>query len=179
MADEQTPEQAAEGEPKKKSKLLLIIIIVVVLLLAGGGAAAYFFLMGDDSAEGDEAAAEQAAPVVVERVPPIYTKVRTMEGRPMFVTTLRSDDDKTHYIQIYAEAKSRDQTVADALKLHMPLIVARLNMLFTQQEFDRLRTQEGKIALQQAALDLVREIMMDKIGRPGVEALLFTNLVMQ
>ncbi len=177
MADE--PEQNGENEEeggKKSSKLKLIIIgVVALLLVGGGGAAATFFLLGGDAQE----SAEEAEPAAPVRAEAIYTKVRTMGGKPMFVVTLQSKDKRPHYMQLYVEAKSRDQVVADALTLHMPLIVSRLNNLFTTQEFRTLQTIEGKEALRESATDLVREIMQEKIGKPGVETILFTNLVMQ
>ncbi|WP_415893368.1 flagellar basal body-associated FliL family protein [Neptuniibacter sp. PT8_73] len=174
MAEEQ--ETGAEGGEKKSSKLKLIIIAVLALVVVGGGgaAAALFFLGGDS-----EPAAEEAAPVEPVRAEAIYTKVRTMGGKPMFVVTLQSSDNRPHYMQLYVEAKSRDQAVADALTLHMPLIVSRLNNLYSTQDFRTLQTVEGKEALLESSTDLVREIMQEKIGKPGVETILFTNMVMQ
>lgn len=178
MADE--PEQNDNNEEeggKKSSKLKLIIIAVIALLVVGGGgAAATFFLLGGSDTEESAEAAAPTAPVKAEA---IYTKVRTMGGKPMFVVTLQSQDKRPHYMQLYVEAKSRDQAVADALTLHMPLIVSRLNNLFTTQQFRTLQTVEGKEALRDSATDLVREIMQEKIGKPGVETILFTNMVMQ
>lgn len=175
MAEEQEP-SAEEGAEKKPSKLKWIIIGVVALVIVGGGgaAAALFLLGGDDSAETEEAAS--AEPVRAEA---IYTKVRTMGGKPMFVVTLQSQDNRPHYMQLYVEAKSRDQAVHDALTLHMPLIVSRLNNLYSTQDFRELQSLEGKLALQDSSTDLVREIMQEKIGKPGVETILFTNMVMQ
>lgn len=174
MADDQEP--AAEETGKKPSKLKWIIIGVVALLIVGGGgaAAAYFLLSGDK-----EPSAEEAAPAEPVRAEAIYTKVRTMEGKPMFVVTLQSQDKRPHYMQLYVEAKSRDQAVADALKLHMPLIVSRLNNLFSTQDFRELQSLQGKQDLRENATELVREILQEKIGKPGVETILFTNLVMQ
>ncbi|WP_415900070.1 flagellar basal body-associated FliL family protein [Neptuniibacter sp. QD48_11] len=174
MAEEQ--EAGAEGGEKKSSKLKLIIIAVLALVVVGGGgaAAALFFLGGDN-----EPAAEEAAPAEPVRAEAIYTKVRTMGGKPMFVVTLQSSDNRPHYMQLYVEAKSRDQAVADALTLHMPLVVSRLNNLYSTQDFRTLQTVEGKEALLQSSTDLVREIMQEKIGKPGVETILFTNMVMQ
>lgn len=171
-ADESTEETGAEG--KKKSKLVLIIALVVgVLLVGGGGAAVAFFLLGNDQPAVEEVAATP------EKAEAIYTKVRTKEGKPMFVVTLQSLDQRPHYMQAYVEAKSRDSDVDAALTLHMPLIVSRLNTLFSTQKFEQLQTVEGKIKLRQDATDLVREIMQEKIGKPGVETILFTNFVMQ
>ncbi|EAR60573.1 flagellar basal body-associated FliL family protein [Neptuniibacter caesariensis] len=173
MAEE--AQEAAEGGEKKSSKLKLIIIAVVALIIVGGGgAAAALFFLG-----GDSAPAEEAAPAEPVRADAIYTKVRTMGGKPMFVVTLQSKDKRPHYMQLYVEAKSRDQAVADALTLHMPLIVSRLNNLFSTQDFRTLQSLEGKQALREQSTDLVREIMQEKIGKPGVEAILFTNMVMQ
>ena len=167
-------EQAPEKKGSKK-KLIIIIVAVLVILLGAGGGAAFFFMSGSDSAE-EQAAAEPAAPV---RMPPIYTKVRTLEGKPMFVVTLQSSDGRTHYMQAYVEAMSRDQAVADALTLHMPLVVARLNTLFSTQKFEDLVAIEGKQDLRLKATELVQSIMQEKIGKPGVETILFTNFVMQ
>lgn len=174
MAEEQ--ETGAEGGEKKSSKLKLIIIAVLALVVVGGGgaAAALFFLGGDS-----EPSAEEAAPAEPVRAEAIYTKVRTMNGKPMFVVTLQSSDNRPHYMQLYVEAKSRDQAVADALTLHMPLIVSRLNNLYSTQDFRTLQTVEGKEALLESSTELVREIMQEKIGKPGVETILFTNMVMQ
>ncbi|PIE24553.1 MAG: flagellar protein [Neptuniibacter caesariensis] len=166
--------QAAEGGEKKPSKLKLIIIAVVVLVLvAGGGAAAALFLLGDSKP------VEEAAPVEPVRKEAIYTKVRTLGGKPMFVVTLQSKDKRPHYMQLYVEAKSRDQAVADALTLHMPLVVSRLNNLYSTQDFRTLQSLEGKEMLREKSTDLVREIMQEKIGKPGVETILFTGMVMQ
>ncbi len=178
MADEQNVATEENGA-KKKSKLKLIIILsLALLLLAGGGGAAYFFLLGDSG----EQQAEEAKPAETKeavRARALYTKVRTMEGKPMFVVSLRSDDGRPHYLQAYVEAKSRDQAVEDALKLHMPLVVSRLNNLFATQSFNVLQTQQGKRDLQELATNTVREVMMERIGKPGVEIVLFTNFVMQ
>ena len=98
----------------------------------------------------------------------------------MFVVTLQAEGDgRQHYMQAYVEVKSRDQQVADAATLHMPLIVSRLNNLFATQRFSELKSVEGKSLLRARATELVQEIMMEKLGKPGIETVLFTNFVMQ
>lgn len=170
-------ENAEATEGKKKSKLMLIILIVVGVLVVGGAGAgaAFFFLSGDSDAE--EAKEEMAAEPV--RLPAIYTKIRTKEGRPMFVSTLISNDGKSHYMQAYVEAKSRDPLVDAELQKHMPLIVSKLNSMFSSQEFAKLGTLEGKQNLRRDATELVQQILQERMGRPGIEKILFTNFVMQ
>lgn len=180
MAEDANEEQVTEGEGevegagKSRKKLFIIIGIVLVLVLGGGGAAAFFLLGGDPPVEEEAAEAEPEVPAEA-----IYSKIRTLEGKPMFVVALQSEDGRGHYMQIYVEAKSRDEAVDEALTLHMPLIVARLNTLFSSQNFDELRSYEAKVKMRQDALELVQGIMMDKIGSEGVEEILFTNWVMQ
>jgi len=162
--------EGSEEVPKKSKKMLIIIISAVLVVLIGGGAAGYFFLMsGSDEEE------------VVEEVqlPAVYTKIRTKNGRPMFVSTLLSDDDKTHYLQAYIETKSRDPKVGPALEKHMPLIVSKLNTMFSTQEYAKLSTLEGKENLRMDATKLIQDIMLQRIKIPGVEEVLFTNFVMQ
>jgi len=166
----------ADGELKargSRGKLIIIILAAVVLLL-GGGVGAFFLLSGDESAEENETQTAEMA-----RHEAIYTKIRTLEGKPSFVVTLQSSDGKRHYLQAFIEAKSRDPLVDETLKQHMPLIVARLNALFASQVFEELQTIEGMQALRQEATVLVQSIMQEKIGQPGVETILFTNFVMQ
>jgi len=161
--------EGSEEAPKKSKKMLIIIIAAALLILIGGGAAGYFFLMSGSEEE------------VVEEVqlPAVYTKIRTKNGRPMFVSTLLSDDDKTHYLQAYIETKSRDPKVGPALEKHMPLIVSKLNAMFSTQEFAKLSTLEGKENLRMDATKLIQDIMLQRIKIPGVEEVLFTNFVMQ
>lgn len=166
------------GEEKKSSKLKLVLFVLVGLLVLGGGGAgvAYYFLVMNKVPEAQSA----AAPVSQTRQEAIYVKVRTKEGKPMFVVTLQPEgDERPHYMQAYVELKTRDQLVADTLTLHMPLIVSRINNLFATQRFSELKSVEGKSLLRARATELVQEIMMEKLGKPGVETVLFTNFVMQ
>ncbi len=173
MATNEAAETEAEGG-KGSKKLIIILALAAVVLLGGGAGVTYFLLSSSDG--GAEAAQAAAEPVSLEA---IYTKVRTLEGKPSFVVTLQSADDKRHYLQAFVEVKSRNPAVDEALKLHMPLVVARLNALFSSQSFEDLQSIEGKKALRQEATALVQSIMQEKIGEPGVETLLFTNFVMQ
>jgi len=167
MAEDKT-EEGQETPPKSKKMLIIIIAAVVVLL--GAGAAGYFFLMGGEQ---EEAVVEEV------RLPAVYTNIRTKTGRPMFVSTVLSDDDRAHYLQAYVVAKSRDPLVAPALEKHMPLIVSRLNTMFSTQEFAKLSTLEGKQNLREDATKLLQKIMKERIKISGVEEVLFTNFVMQ
>lgn len=174
MADESTG-AAADGSKKGLGKLKLILIAAAGVLLAAliGGGVAMFLLGGsDDDVVAEDAKSDKPAQA-------LYTKIRTLEGNPYFTVVVPSNDGRTHYMQLHVEAKSRDDAVVVALTKHMPKIVSVLNQLFSNQSFDELRTMQGKLALQQAALAEIQGVMQDKIGKPGVEKILFTGFVMQ
>ena len=174
MAEESTVE-ATEGEVEnnKSGKLKLILIIVAVLLVGILGTVGAMLMLG-----GDEAAED----VNVEPAKPkqaLYTKMRTLEGNPYFTVSIKSNDGRSHYLQVYLEAKSRDDLVVTALAKHMPRIVANLNRLFTAQSLSTLRTAAGKQVLQLAATQEIQAVLQEKIGRPGIETALFTGFIMQ
>lgn len=170
MADEDARPEGEENAPKGGKKKLIIMIAAAVLVLLIGGGAAFFFLMGG------EESAEPAAPVQKEA---IYIKIRTLEGRPMFVASLENPSGNRHFMQIYAEAKTRNPESEQLLNQHMPLVVARLNTLFTTSNPSALRSVDGIRTLQNDATELVNRLLQDRGGEPGVEIVLFTNFVMQ
>ncbi|MDO6564678.1 flagellar basal body-associated FliL family protein [Amphritea sp. 1_MG-2023] len=177
MADDSTEtaaDEAAEGGKKGLSKLKLILIAVAGVLLAAiiGGGVAMFLLGGSSDDQAESVSTDKPAQA-------LYTKIRTLEGSPYFTVVVPSRDGRTHYMQLHVEAKSRDNEVVTALTKHMPKIVSVLNQLFSNQSFDELRSFQGKMMLQQAALAEIQRVMQQKIGKPGVEKVLFTGFVMQ
>ncbi len=163
MADDDN--KPAEEE-KPKSKMLLIIIVVLVVLLIGGGVGAFLLLSGDDS----EAVDADAEPV--QKVA-IY-----FDFKPPFVVNYQWKG-RQRYVQISVSIMTRTETAIETLQTHMPLVRNNLVMLFSSQDFDILRTSEGKDMLRQRVLEELQNILIEQTGEPGVEQVLFTNFVMQ
>lgn len=152
-------------EPEKKSsKLMLIIIGVVVLVLIGGGVA--FFLMSGDDAD---------APPPVEVVEPaIYLPIR-----PAFVVNFANTSGQTNFLQLEITLMGRNPEHMKSLEDHMPLIKSRLINVFQTQEFEELRTPEGKEAMRRVALDELQNMALEELGDPIIEKLYFTIFVLQ
>ena len=164
MADDDKKEE----QEKPKSKMVLIIIIaVLVALLAGGGVAAFFMLSGGDD---KKAEASEEAP---KQTPAIY-----FDFKPPFIVNFQVKG-RQRYVQISLSIMTRKPAVVDALQKHMPLIRNNLVMAFSSQDFDVLRTPEGKETLRQTALEEIQKVLTEETGEPGVEQVLFTNFVMQ
>lgn len=166
--------------PKKKSKLL-IIIAAAVIVLGGGGAAAFFMMKGksDPAAEGGEHKAEAAPP----KGPAIYVGLE-----PPFVVNFEGTDN-VRFLQIAVQVMTRDPHVAEVVKQNDPVIRNDLLLLFGSQKSVEIASVEGKEKLRQAALEVVRKVVVaeagtgkkgkEEHGKPEVEAVYFTSFVMQ
>jgi flagellar FliL protein len=159
-------EKAEEQQEKPKSKMMLIIIIaVLVVLLLGGGITAFLMMGGDDEAEANAETPTQQPAIYFDFKPPFIVNYQ-WQGRQRFV-------------QVSLSVMTRKGSIVDAMQKHMPLIRNNLLMVFSAQEFEMLRTPEGKEALRQVVLEELQKILTEETGEPGVEQVLFTNFVMQ
>jgi flagellar FliL protein len=156
-------------------KKIIIIGVAVVLLLAIAGGAAFFFLGGSpDEALDAEIATGEAGEASAEKLdPPIYHGLD-----PDFVIAFQNPKS-VRFVKASIEVMVRDDEVIDALKLHMPVIRDGIIMLFSTQTEDDLVTAEGKEKFRALILQEIRGNLEELTGNPGVEAVYFSNFVMQ
>lgn len=177
----------AEGTKKKSPMKLIIIIAVVAVVLIGGGVTAALLLMGGDpetpaaqQEDGGGEAAAEAAPEVPKSTleefqsnPVIYHSIKD----PF---TVNFEDDKTiRFLQVHVQVMTRDPLVVEALEMHMPVIRNNLVLLFSGQSYENIITREGKETLRDDALKEIQKVLESHYGGPGVEAVYFTNFVIQ
>lgn len=167
MAKGDKEEKEEEAAAPKSNKMLIIIIVVLVVLLLGGGAGAFFMMSGGDS-ETDEAASTDSS-----NAPAIYYDLK-----PPFVVNY-SWKGRQRYVQISLSVLTRKEATIAALEKHNPLVRNNLVQLFGSQDFEGLRSPEGKEIMRQSALEALQKILIDEMGEEGVEQVLFTNFVMQ
>mgnify|MGYP001154540436 CR=1 FL=1 len=166
------------GEEEPKSKKTLIIIIVAAVLVVGIGVGAALFLMGgDDDTADEEVVAEEeaeAAPAGPSDGPAIYVKLK-----PEFIVNYQVGP-RQRYLQIYMEAMTRNPAIAEALEMHSPMIRSSIINLLSQQEFEYLRTAEGRAGIREQVTEEIRRLVAQETGiEEGLEQILFTNYVMQ
>jgi flagellar FliL protein len=161
------PKEPVEGAPRKKGKGKLLAI-VAVLVLAAGGAGGFFLMKGGHgkAGEADAAAAAKAKPAVY------------MPLEPAFVVNFQ-DDAALRFLQIGVTVMSHDPEAMVAAKEADPEIRNALLMLFSAQDVKSLSDVKGKQKLQTAALAEIQRVMKEKIGRPGIDSVLFTSFIMQ
>jgi flagellar FliL protein len=152
------------GNSRRKKRVLIGAGAALALLLLG--VLGWVFLGGSDEPA-------QPAEAVVEVPVALYA---TLGDK--FVVTLDAGG-KPHFLQLSLSVLAREQAVIEELGVHAPLIRSRLVSLFGAQDFERLRSEEGKLALRAEVLAAVQEILSTETGKPGVEQVYFTDFVLQ
>lgn len=166
--ESESVEEEQSGGGKKK---LIIIILLVLIVLGGAGAAAFFLLGGDDDEVTDEEMVEEV--IAEPEIPAQYVKLK-----PEFVVSFQVGT-RQRFVQTSIEVMTRQQSIVDALELHEPMVRNEVIRIISSQEFTELRTGDGRLALQALLKTSLVEIMQTEVGSDGIEAVLFTNFVLQ
>jgi flagellar FliL protein len=109
---------------------------------------------------------------------PAHTPAQYLALDPPFVVNFE-DQGLLRYLQVSLSVMTRDKSIIDAVTNNMPPIRDNLILLFGSQSFEILNSTEGKEKLRNQSLANIQAILREEIGTPGVEAIYFTNFVMQ
>ncbi|WP_404398552.1 flagellar basal body-associated protein FliL [Idiomarina loihiensis] len=170
---EQTEEQA--GGKKKKLILfggigiVLIIAVVLVLWLFAGSSESESVA----AADGESSSVEPSSSQRPEIGNALYV------GMPRPFVFIVPGDSRERTVQIKVQLMVRGEESEELAKKHIPLIEGTLHEVFSSTTADRLKTAEGKGQLRELALTEVRSSLEEVTGKPIVEQVLFTSLVMQ
>ncbi len=171
--DKKGKDEAAEGEAKPKSNKMMIIIVAVVALLVGGGGAGVAVMMMGGKKGGDKAAEE------AEEKPAKPKEAAYFEMTPPFLVNYQWNG-RAHYLQVTVALMTRDKNVLDLVREHTPLIRNNLMLLLSAQDFEGLRSTEGKESIRQLMFDEIQKILKEQQeDTSGIEQLYYTNFVMQ
>ena len=83
------------------------------------------------------------------------------------------------YMQVDVEVMATEQDTLDRIENRMPMVRNRLLMLFGSQTYDVLSRAEGKAEVQEKARAEVAAAIDLPLERSGIDAVLFTSLVVQ
>ncbi|MFV1873233.1 MAG: flagellar basal body-associated FliL family protein [Oleiphilus sp.] len=168
MADDNNTEEKQE-EGKKSNKKTIIIVALVAVLAVGLSVGVTLFLLTSD----DSPAEEEAAPEEPVKLPASYFDIK-----PPFLVTFNVDG-RQRYMQISLSVASRDANVFNSMEHHMPLIRSRLISTYGGQDFNEIKTEAGKVALQQKTVELINSILSNEGEESQIENVYFTNFVLQ
>ncbi len=172
MAEEATETEIAEGAEAPKGGLMKKLLIGVgALALVGGGVFAGKTFMSSDEPAAEEVVAEDVA---VSKEPALYTSLH-----PPLVVNFKDSSGASHFMQITMEVMAREQSVINAVREHTPVIRNALILLYSGAIYDEVSTQDGKKKMLADGLKEIQSVMTQQIGKPGVEAVYFTALVIQ
>lgn len=177
MADEKDlnleDDQKTDGSKKK----LIIFAAVVLIVMAVSIGGTFYFLGGMDEKTAETASTgEQSAPEPVDLVDKGTAQYRQL--KPPIIVNFNIEG-RQRFLQIHMSLMSRESDVMDALEIHMPLLRNNILSVVSGQDFDTLHDASGKKRLQGLVLKEAQRIMEEEIGKPGIEAIFFTNFVMQ
>lgn len=170
-------EPAAGGGLKQKLILAGGAILLLVLGLFAGPVIQNMLAPADAAA--DAQAAAEAEPEIEEVAvnsddPELYTGIH-----PAMIVNFRDAVGDQHFMQIEMELMARDQKVIEAVKNHSPLIRNNLILLYGGVQYELITTREGKEQMLADGLREIQQVLASRVGKPNVEALYFTSLIIQ
>lgn len=176
-------EATAQTAAKKRSKLPLILGLVVVLAAAGGGG--FFFMqkkaVAPATGESAEAAADEHGEAPADEHGGAAGKGAASSDffalAPQFVVNL-NDEEAMRFLQIEVQVIAKKNAAIEAVRSNDPIVRNRLMLLFSSQTYHGLLTREGKEKLQVDSLTEINKVL-DEHKKPHVDAVVFTNFVMQ
>jgi len=89
------------------------------------------------------------------------------------------DGQYIRHMQVIIEIKLVDQTKSDKIDLHKGPLRHSLILLLSSQDAATISSSIGKETLRKKALETVQKVMEELEGDPIVEALYFTNFIIQ
>lgn len=170
MAEKKKPAEAkgengGEGGGNKKLFLILGAGGLVLAIAAGVGG---WMLAGGGEKPAAEAEAAHAGPP-----PAIYAPLAEK------LVVQIEEGGKLHSVMASISLMAHEQAVIDEVTVHSPLIRSRVVTVLGAQSFSALRTDAGREALRAAVLEAVQQVLKQETGKPGVEQVYFTDLVVQ
>ncbi len=89
------------------------------------------------------------------------------------------DPGAARYLQTSIQLETASQEDADQVRHHMPAVRDRLIHVMGGRDPAEVRRSDGREALRDEAVEELREIMEELTGAPLIDALYFSNFIIQ
>ena len=96
---------------------------------------------------------------------------------PDFIVNLRAD--RPRFLMVTIQGMSRENDGIEAAKHHMPAIRHALLMLLSEQTVETIKSVADKKRLMDEALLRIQDVMVAETGIPSIEAVFFTDFVLE
>ena len=182
-AELQDDDEEAVKEPSSKKrgviKWVLIGFGLLTLIGVSVGTSIYFMksmLHAPATAQAEE---KKSAKVKDEKAAAKQPKVSIYyKFDPPFVVNLQGQTGN-RFLQVTIEAMTYDQAVTADIEQHMPIIRNNVVFLLGSISYEQLSTLEGKQKLRADILAEIQKVLKEKTGKPGIEEVYLTSIVMQ
>ena len=179
LNDDEKTVEAPSGKKKGIIKWVLIGLGLMILIGVSVGTSIYLMktmLHGQTTAQDAEqpnskAKEDKAKPK--QRKISIYYKFD-----PPFVVNIQGETG-SRFLQLTIEAMTYDQSVTADIDQHMPVIRNNIVLLLSNVSYEQLSTLEGKQKMRADILSEIQKVLKEKTGKPGVEEVYLTSIVMQ
>ena len=181
MADDNkdASEETTEEAPAKGGIKKIILMVVAALLIAGISVVATIFLMPTpEPVSSEESITNTNDATSTEGEELSMTQAIYLPMRPPFIVNYQSGS-RQRFLQLELSLMARDQESIDVAKKHQPLLRNNFIAILSSQTYENLRTDEGKMALIDELTVAVQAVLLEQIGRPGIEKVLLTSFVLQ
>ncbi len=171
MATAKNQTDAADAQKSGTSRTIAFVIAGLALLVMGV-IAGPFVVNAISPPDPDAAKASTSAPESKSR--PIYQSLH-----PPLVVNFNDEYGDSHFMQITMEVMSRDQSVINAVRDNLAVIRNALILLYSGSIYEDVITREGKEVMLEEGLAEIERVIVETTGEGGVEALYFTELLIQ
>jgi flagellar FliL protein len=148
------------------NKKLIIIIAVVGILLIGASVGLTLWLVGGSGGKTEAQSVEASKPQAE------YLALDTM-------VVNFAQRGPARFLQVDIQLMAHDAQVLQAVEQHMPVIRNDILVMLGSQSYDSVSTREGKEKLRGEILATVNRILKEQAGQGEIQAVYFTNFVMQ
>lgn len=166
-------ENVAENEdldldvkPVSNKKLIIMMAVIGVLLIVGSVGLTVWLVGSSDKAEEE--------PIVEEEV---VTKAHYLALDTMVVNFAQKGPAR--YLQVDIQLMAHDAGALTTIEEHMPVIRNDILVMLGGQSYETVSSREGKEKLRQEILAAVNRILKQQNGKAAIQAVYFTNFVMQ
>jgi flagellar FliL protein len=180
VAEQNEDDEAANGTDKdgtKVGKKRLILLIGGGLLIIGlsvGGTLAVVTMIGPELAAVESESSSEETEAVEEPI----KQATYFPIKPPIIVTFDARG-RQRYLQAEVTLLIRDTSLIAVIELHMPMIRNALNFIIGGQLYEEVQTAEGKELMRLQCLQELQKLIEQETGQPGIEQVLFTNMVMQ
>lgn len=180
----------AVAPAKSGNKNMLFLIIGAVLLMVVSMGGSYFMMkslvvqavpqeQADEEGEVDAEKSDKKKGDKKSSKKKEEPKVAIyMPVEPAFVVNFENQYG-VRFLQVSMEFMGNDALQMEDVKKHMPYIRNNLVILLSSQKYEDIISRDGKEKIRAAALAEVQKIMTEQTGKPVLQAVYFTNFVMQ